>query len=1712
MRENRKFGKRVITVLLALIMVVSLIPPCLTIVAEEDYSHLIGATVEFNKDSFYMYKEPGSYSQGFYKSELPQYLRILDVAKAYYGTSLRTYYKLGTIDKSAAEDILIYNWIWDADVTIVSLPEPEPDDNPEGYVKGKVGLLMDGELVERFTLKRGEKILILTDLADEIEGTPSYQWQMLVEKADNRWANILYAEASFATVTESLVENARNAETGYMTLRCVVTCAGLQYVSNTVQIALSPASAGNSSSAQSASMDSYAAGSEGEIDPNAFEDEPFQIEVSYVYWNNSEIAHDIHGVGAVATFTVTLLPSVSYNGQREHPVIPGYKAYIRDDSATGNNFREYTALEDRNDPNSSQTHKYVEAEPIVFENENVGRKVLVYYLPVEVNFRVNHYIQNLENDEYRLLKTDVKIAYSDSSVGKNLELKTTSDYADIAGFTALFYDPDTRVSANGNTAIDIYYDRNYYLIDFDLTMPNGQKGFGVMPLYVRYGTSLMLPTPTGAGYAFSKWNLSIVYNRIEQEESDGSITITEQVISDQTIRSAYTNTSAMLTIKHNLDYTSTWNVAQTTYTIAYWIESAESADSSNAANYGIWYTVSVPANTGSNTERAQNLYSETNFKNQLSNMNTIATDTTGKNKEITAAKNDVTSMYPYISYQSGLSTTTVQTVKGDGSTVVNVYFARKSYTLKFYYAIENDNKFYIIGGSSYDFAYKSNPTEGMRQYAPGQDKFGGATGQIQAEPKLNAKGEARRSSYTISKQTDGNNKYLYISFTAKYGADLTELWPCDIFEPATRTSGNTHGQWSGNQAFMSAWNGEAGVKYTYDHLESNKGNGNLTIKGNYTQLDANLLWKDMSNTSTTVCYACFWENGANVNWSVPELYRYKLWLPVLPGVTYPATKEFNGFTYTATYDKDGDGKADYYLASCYDTCDDSDQNGQTQPALVGFTPSVANNRTYITDLYQKGNYNSLTNDERKLVSQAEFNAICATNSSYRSLYKEAWVMNYFYDRLQHNFIYDDQNGKNDIHPVDYGVSLNTDEFKKVGGPDYPSVFEQGEYTFDGWYVDKACTIRFDFNITMPDRSIKVYAKWNPTYWNVVVYQQEPKGDSSDVVLATYNNVKFGTLLTSAGGEPIRTPPVKGYIFAGWYYMDGSSEKRFDFNTMTVKHDYVIYAKWTSEVPVPYTVKYVIIKNGQEIEIADRTTGVSLANVSKSFSAKIDKELYVGYQTGYFPKTREQTFKMEEGSNVIVFEYSYDEEVPYRIKHVFTSSNFIQHIGSDTLEIVWENSATQNDSALMTISFRGLITKDEISAKLKKQYSTNTIDKIWNIIIALSPDAYSKRLILEAGTSAEDNEVVFNWEARSDKVVYEVHHMYESLTDADKYEEKLIETYEVPYSAGSKANYQQSLIKGYVFTKYETNNKNNKDLTLKKPTGTDEGLIITVYYERETYSYTVKFYDDDSNTPIPNVSEVTTTGKYGQKIQLSSVAKNISGYRLSNGDTVVELNYDKQELVCEYTRLSIRYEYIIEGVGGSFNNFQETVLYGDSPAAITLYLVDGYLIEGWEYKIDNGEYAAVTSAQATIGAGGDMLQPVKPTVDYVGKTIYFKVKLVPTSFTIQNQGSIEEDQGFIYVIKNTSTGTSIKVVVVGNTSTTVCGMPVGNYVITLEDEWSWRYDNANVNNNSAISSSTVAYRWDLRFDGDESATVVYSNPNQDFVSDNSHKLQKTQKSD
>ena len=123
------------------------------------------------------------------------------------------------------------------------------------------------------------------------------------------------------------------------------------------------------------------------------------------------------------------------------------------------------------------------------------------------------------------------------------------------------------------------------------------------------------------------------------------------------------------------------------------------------------------------------------------------------------------------------------------------------------------------------------------------------------------------------------------------------------------------------------------------------------------------------------------------------------------------------------------------------------------------------------------------------------------------------------------------------------------------------------YVFGGWYKDKACTTKFDFNTEkMPNANVQIYAKWTAQKINLTYNLNTPDGTSKVV----NNDVDAGTIASTV--LPSATT-ISDYSFAGWYYADGNgniTKDAFNANEAITKDTSVI-GKWlyNGELTVVY---------------------------------------------------------------------------------------------------------------------------------------------------------------------------------------------------------------------------------------------------------------------------------------------------------------------------------------------------------------------------------------------------------------------------------------------------------------------------------------------------------------------------------------------------------------
>ena len=114
-------------------------------------------------------------------------------------------------------------------------------------------------------------------------------------------------------------------------------------------------------------------------------------------------------------------------------------------------------------------------------------------------YKVEYYLENLENDNYTLHTFENKTGTTNSTV-----------YAEIKTFEH-FMPESTSVSgivnANGTTVIKVYYQRNEYTVTFDGN--GGTLASGNATQTVKYGDSVVAPTFEKEGHTFVDFNKSL---------------------------------------------------------------------------------------------------------------------------------------------------------------------------------------------------------------------------------------------------------------------------------------------------------------------------------------------------------------------------------------------------------------------------------------------------------------------------------------------------------------------------------------------------------------------------------------------------------------------------------------------------------------------------------------------------------------------------------------------------------------------------------------------------------------------------------------------------------------------------------------------------------------------------------------------------------------------------------------------------------------------------------------------------------------------------------------------------------------------------------------------------------------------------------------------------------------------------------------------------
>lgn len=835
-------------------------------------------------------------------------------------------------------------------------------------------------------------------------------------------------------------------------------------------------------------------------------------------------------------------------------------------------------------------------------------------------------------------------------------------------------------------------------------------------------------------------------------------------------------------------------------------------------------------------------------------------------------------------------------VAADGSTVVEIYYDRNYYMMSFNldggYGVE---PIYARYGASVKV---ENPTK------PGYT-FNGW------EPQVPATVLAENTTYT-AKWTPGESGFTVVFWYENAndnGYSVAGTYkPADVKPGTEKKSGDYK-----NQNFT----GRDTKHFTYNAAKAEtvtvKGDGSTVLNVYYTRNTYTLKFRVLNcdkwlfHTHSDSCYKVIKtitakyqadihgnfpikDGNDTIWWKVPqgtETYgnsdeqRYLGSIDTMPGENITFEKN----------DSESGAKIYYYVETINGAAGDTAYKGRNykQYKVIDLDYSESTSLTYREEFHPITGF-----------TQGDSNPYLPKDGSVR-MQKNNYL---YYTRNSYNLKFYNYNAYVDGKggSVQYEAPLSSHYFE----PEYPANLEKNAYVFDGWYTTAGCYegSKADLNtMTMPASDVILYAKWVPKTHTVKAYQTKDALENGEDALHTYDNVPHGTAVPSTPGDPVNG----AYVFVGWFYEENGVEKAFDFSMPVIK-DLNLYAKWSSNTLVTYTIKYKL-KDGTEV--APMTTGSALAGTTKTFEAKGGEELNEGYQTGFFPETNSHSIDMQvEGGNEFTFVYVAKAKVNYTVRYLEKGTEKVLH----------EEKTAETSNAIITEKFVQ--------------------------ISGYAPDAYQKRLVLSANEA--ENVITFWYTEDNVHAPVQIVHWIQNIA-GEGYTE-----YQSSVDTNAEINKTQTstalTITGFEYKRgTAVAGENTTEFTAPTaPSGTltAEGLVLNLYYDRIEYPYEFRFVDRDGNT----IAE-PKTGKARYQAQVTEAAKNLEadGWMLDgsqNGAITIQIEENINTAVKNVYVFKYNLFYkVVHVKSGTPDAPERIVIPNNNKDGLTDKVSDGYLYGG-----------------------------------------------------------------------------------------------------------------------------------------------------------------------
>lgn len=1029
-------------------------------------------------------------------------------------------------------------------------------------------------------------------------------------------------------------------------------------------------------------------------------------------------------------------------------------------------------------------------------------------------------------------------------------------------------------------------------------------------------------------------------------------------------------------------------------------------------------------------------------------------------------------------------------VDGDGSTVINVYYKKKLYEIRYLYARKSS-------GGQYQIA---NSTGGGRV---GTDW---STVNVSSIPTIK-----EGLNYTQKEEIIGNYTYYYIAVRAEYDANIESMWPSNAFE---KIGNYSFGSWGAE--YGSGYRGKdpahANIVGPYPYMSAEMvtaGNENLdpiydedTKEWYYVAQRMSAWWGGTSDNVGSHTYHIYYES---LDGTGDRMYEGK-WYKLDSTHTFTAAHNtntrvdpfyYNGFkcvndTREHGYDHQYDYQRNSSLYSKGST--QQDEEGHLLYNCPNNSCSYCNCFYYDRVDYQFALYN--------------YNALLNLNQLNVSVESASWTDTPFGEEL-FDFVKDQCENKFD--PTNN--TIIQDDF-------YPKGIEPGAYEFGGWYTTPACYAGTEVNwntITMPDGNLTLYAKWTPVMRNVyfhLLYTDinydniensnfwYPDG-ISDAEKEDYYpiEVSHGELLgTTYSHTPTRVVNGEEYTFIGWFYFDENGKKKFAPDSMKVTRDLILFAEWFTTAVTTYKVEYMAynyVDGGAgdtliDAEIAPMLNDYSTAGKTITFNAKGGTAMYDksgsggrNYQSKWFPHTSSHSILMDEeaDNNTFYFKYYNKDYINYKVVYVNRING----------EILGESEVIPTENAIVTPKFKpfeGFIPED--------YYIEHSV--------AFDPTDYTEH----PNHVSDENIVYFYYVPDTEHALHRFEHHYQNLQD-DGYtlytaeqgphkinEEKKAEVIrETGFQLVRIEVTTYDLVSGNWIPDTVTINVNDANREYYRNNGITEkvtlgGLDIRFYYDRIEYSYTVHYVEDvnNENVLVTNPrTDIIYKARYGATVSFTAHATYLNEgdagddgllyiYQEGIDSTEEERtktrqiteDEEKNTLIFVYAKKKLLVMYHTVTTVPDLESLNGISLSSEYASAYTELLGanamagKGFDFEGW-FR----DEACTVPVNPTWVIDGTLLKPLELVDNFDGvddDTIHYYAKFEPqygslivTKLRGDNNTPVEPNESFLFHIKGKNSNNKhidMVITITNAGSKTINKIPIGDYEVTEMGDWSYTF--------------------------------------------------------